>query len=75
MAKFSSCEKVQTVVRTRKRREGYWRRQYQLWLGPRYIIFDAADDMTLTFWNGTILGPYKVLTLLVRPTLKTGFTV
>jgi hypothetical protein len=22
---------------------------------------NAADDMTMTHWNGTILGPYQVL--------------
>ena len=31
--------------------------------------------MTLSYWNGTILGPYKVNVLSSRPTSKTGSTV
>ena len=29
-------------------------------------IYNAADDMTLTYWNGTILGPYNVKLFLFR---------
>lgn len=34
-----------------------------------------ADDMTLTYWNGTILGPYNVSTVLFRLLSTTEFTV
>ena len=39
------------------------------------ILTNIADDMTLTYWNGTILGPYKVLRCLSRLTSKIEFTL
>lgn len=27
----------------------------------KYLLIFLADDITLTNWNGTILGPYNVL--------------
>ena len=27
---------------------------------------DSAEDMTMTYWNGTIIGPYNVSSLLFR---------
>ena len=36
---------------------------------------NAADDMTLTEWNGTILGPYNVPVLSFRLSSITEFTV
>jgi len=38
------------------------------------FLISIADDMTLTYWNGTILGPYKVLPSLSRLTSKIEFT-
>lgn len=35
---------------------------------------DSAEDMTLTYWNATILGPYKVLSLSFRLCSRTEFT-
>lgn len=35
---------------------------------------NAADDMTMTYWNGTILGPYNVTLPLFRPCSITKFT-
>lgn len=31
-------------------------------LGDQNISYglDSGEDMTLTYWNGTILGPYQV---------------
>lgn len=38
-----------------------------------YIM--KADDMTLTYWNGTILGPYNVSLKLFRLLSITEFIV
>ena len=27
---------------------------------------DSAEDMTMTYWNGTIIGPYNVSSVLFR---------
>ena len=44
-------------------------------LNAGIFIHDLADDMTLTYWNGTILGPYNVNSISFRPSLIIGSTV
>lgn len=31
-----------------------------------HLFYCLADDMTLTYWNGTILGPYGVTLFLIK---------
>lgn len=38
-------------------------------------ITNIADDMTLTYWNGTILGPYNVSFSIPRHVLTAEFIV
>ena len=44
-------------------------------LASGYFFINSAEDMSMTYWNGTIIGPYNVRVILLRLFLMEEFIV
>ena len=75
MVKTAIVRKFRLLEELEKGEKGIGDGMISYGLNAGKFIDNAADDMTLTYWNGTILGPYNVSLTLCRLASMAGFIV